>query len=150
MSGAHVIQIVAGIFALAVLGGGILALVCYILTLQRALRKCAITSLTIQPGTVWLLLIPLVNLVWHFFVVIGMSKSLGNEFRARNTPNVEPEPAKALGIGMCVCCACSIIPILGILAGLAYLVLWIIYWSKIASYARLLEASAPVAVAPAV
>ncbi len=31
----------------------------------------------------WLLLIPLVNLVWHFFVVLNMAKSLGTEFQKR-------------------------------------------------------------------
>jgi hypothetical protein len=139
MSGAQVVRIVAGVLALGVLGVMIFALVSYILTLSRALKKCSVTSLTLQPGTLWLLLIPIVNLVWHFFVVIGMAKTLGNEFRARNMPNVEQEPAKGIGIGMCVCGACSWIPILGIAADLAFLVLWIMYWSKIAGYSRMLD-----------
>ena len=30
-------------------------------------------------------------------------------------------------------------PVLGLLAGLAYLVLWIVYWAKIAEYSRMLD-----------
>jgi type IV pilus assembly protein PilA len=88
---------------------------------------------------VWLLLVPFVNLVWQFFVVIGLADSLDNEFRARGIPNVEPKPAKSIGIAMCVCGVCAIIPIVGVLAFLAHLVLWIIYWTKIAEFSRRLD-----------
>ncbi len=111
----------------------------YILTLSRALTKCSPALVTIEPGMLWLLLVPFVNLVWHFFVVLGMAKSLGNEFRARNIQGIEPEPGQSVGIPMCICGACGIIPVLGLLAGLAYLVLWIVYWAKIAEYSRMLD-----------
>ncbi len=111
----------------------------YILTLSRALTKCSAASITIEPGMLWLLLVPFVNLVWHFFVVIGMAKSLGNEFRARNISNADPEPGQSIGIAMCVCGACGIIPLLGLFAALAYLILWIVYWAKIAEFSRILD-----------
>ena len=106
----------------------------YILTLSRALGKCSPASVTLEPGMLWLLLVPFVNLIWHFFVVMGMAKSLANEFRARNLPLPELEPGQQIGIAMCVCGACTIIPLLGMLAGLAHLVLWIVYWVKMAEY----------------
>jgi len=111
----------------------------YILTLSRVLTKCSASSVTIEPGMLWLLLVPFVNLVWHFFVVNGMAKSLSNEFRARNMQNMDLEPGRSIGIPMCVCGACGIIPALGILAELACLILWIIYWAKIAEYSRALD-----------
>jgi len=70
-----------------------------------------------------------------------MAKSLGNEFRARNAHDVEPEPRKSIGIAMAVCAICSVIPIVGIAAGLAYLVLWILYWVKMAEFSRKLDAT---------
>jgi type IV pilus assembly protein PilA len=85
------------------------------------------------------LLVPFVNLVWQFFVVIGLADSLGNEYRARGVPNVEPEPGKSIGIAMCVCAACGIIPLVNVIALPAYLVLWIIYWAKIAGFSRILD-----------
>jgi hypothetical protein len=134
-----IIRVVSGIIFLVVFCGLICVSIFYILTLSRALNKCSVASRTIQPGTLWLLLIPLVNIVWHFFVVVGMARTLGNEFRTRNISNVEPEPGKSIGIAMCVCQACTIIPLLGLVAGLVYLVLWIVYWSKIAEFSRKLD-----------
>lgn len=65
---AFLIAFVAGIF--------------YVLTLYRALAKCSPASRTMLPEMVWLLLIPLLNLVWNFFVVSALAKSLNAEFRA--------------------------------------------------------------------
>lgn len=110
----------------------------YILTLTRALDKCSPGSRTMQPGTLWLLLIPFVNLIWNFFVVMGMANSLGNEFRMRNIP-AEPEPGKSIGLAMSVCGACTVIPILGLLAALASLILWIMYWVRIAEFSHMLD-----------
>jgi len=111
----------------------------YILTLQRALEKCAPTSRTLSPGLTWLLLLPFFNLVWHFIVVTGMAKSLENEFRRRNLPNADPLPGQSIGLAMCICAVCCVIPILGFLAALGYLVLWVIYWIKIVEYSRTLS-----------
>jgi hypothetical protein len=117
----------------------LLPLIFYILTLQRALEKCAPSSRSFSPEMLWLLVVPLVNLVWHFMVVIGMAKSLENEFRRRNAPGIEPLPGQSIGIAMCVCAACSIVPLLGFLAAIAYLILWIIYWVRIAEFSRVLS-----------
>ncbi len=117
----------------------LLPVIFYILTLTRTLTKCSATSITIEPGMLWLLLVPFVNLVWHFFVVIGLAKTLSNEFRARNITSVEPMPGQSIGIAMCICGACGIIPFLGVIASLAGFVLWIVYWAKIAEFSRMLD-----------
>jgi hypothetical protein len=91
---------------------------------------------------VWLLLVPLLNLVWHFFVVINVAKSLGAEFQTRGMAE-EPEPGKKLGLTMCILACCGIIPLLGVLCSLGSLVCWILYWVKIAGFsAKLAEPSA--------
>ncbi|MGA2753781.1 MAG: hypothetical protein ABSE53_08435 [Terracidiphilus sp.] len=144
MDSVTIIRIVAGLVAVATF---LVVGIFYILTLSGALKRCSPIVRTMQPGAVWLLLVPFVNLIWHFFVVLALAQSLGNEFRVRKVPGVEPEPGKSIGIAMCICGVCAIIPILGILAGLAQLVLWIMYWSKIAGFSRMLDA-APVMSAP--
>ena len=40
---------------------------------------------------------------------------------------------------MCILAATGLIPLIGILTGLAGLVCWIVYWVKISGYSRLLE-----------
>ena len=60
------------------------------------------------------------------------------EFAGRRTNSKEEQKrqsrnrsrGKLIGLAMCICGACSIIPILGAIAGLASLVLWIVYWVK--------------------
>ena len=111
----------------------------YLLTLQRALQRCAPDARTLTPGLVWLLLVPVFALVWHFIVVKEVSKSLHNEFARRNTPNIEPEPGKGIGLAMCILLATTLIPLLGIFSGLAGIVCWIIYWVKISGYSWMLQ-----------
>ena len=149
MDNTTIIRIVAGCLALLALGVFVVIAVFYFGLLAGVLRKCSPSSRTMQPGLVWLLLIPLFNLVWNFIVVLAIADSLGNEFRLRNIPVEDPKPGKSIGIAMAVCQACGIIPLVNILAGLASLVLWIVYWVKIAEYSRLLDQfTAPIMVPP--
>ena len=136
----HSAALGAGIlfFALIALVILLIPAIFYILTLQKALNKCAPENRAMQPGMVWLLLVPLVNMVWGFFVVINMAKSLGAEFRKRGIAE-EAETGKKLGLIMCVLLCCGIIPLLGMLCSLGGLVCWIMYWLKIAGYSKKLD-----------
>ena len=102
----------------------------YLLTLQKALDRCSPENRAMAPGLVWLMLIPLFNIIWGFFVVINIAKSLGAEFQKRGMTE-EPEPGKTLGLIMCILACCGWIPFLGIVASLGGLVCWIMYWIKI-------------------
>jgi len=88
MSTVNVIRIIAG---LAFAGTFLVIAVFYLGLLARILKKCSPQARTMEPGLVWLLLIPLVSSIWIFFVVIALAKSLGNEFRLRNIP-ADSEP----------------------------------------------------------
>ena len=139
MDSATTIRIIAGIVFLVVLLGGLALAIAYILTLSNALKKCSPSARTMQPGMMWLLLIPLFNLIWNFLAVNAISDSLGNEFRLRGIQGIEPEPGKSIGMPMAICGACGLIPFLGILASLAYLVLWIMYWVRISAFSKMLD-----------
>ena len=140
-----IIRIVAGLLFMAML----VVLVIFMYSLSRALGKCAPSSRTMQPGMVWLWFVPFVNLVWPFLVVSALSKSLGNEFRARGIVQ-EPEPAKGLGIALAATGACIAVPILNILAIPVHFVLIVLYWVKIAEYSRLLDEPSGANVLPSV
>ena len=105
----------------------------YCLSLQKALNRCAPENRAMQPGMVWLLFVPLLNIVWHFFVVMNMAKSLGAEFQKRGIAE-EPEPGKKIGMIMCILACCGVIPVIGAFISIGGLVCWIIYWIKIAGY----------------
>ena len=125
---------VASTFFLVALILGIL----YLLTLQKAFERCAPENRAMPAGQVWLLLIPLFNLVWNFIVVSNLAKSLGAELRRRGIA-AEAEPGKSIGLTMSILACCSLFPVLNLLAGPAGFVVWIIYWVKIAGYSKPLE-----------
>lgn len=127
-----VVFFVFGIFLL-------LPTIFYILTLQKTLSQCAPVSRTMEPGLVWLYLIPFVNLVFHFFIVFAIANSVANEFARRGAAIDDPQPGQSLGLAMCICACCAIIPIFGLLAALAHLILWIMYWVKVSEYSRRLS-----------
>jgi hypothetical protein len=113
----------------------------YCLTLQKALNRVSPENRAMGPGMVWLLFIPLFNIVWHFLVVLNMAKSLAAEFKKRNI-TTDAEPGKGVGLAMCILSCCGIIPVVGWFTGIATLVCWIIYWVKIAGFSNKLAAPA--------
>lgn len=131
--------------ALVVVAIMMVPFVFYCLSLQKALNRCSPECRAMNPGMVWLMFIPLFNMVWHFFVVINVAKSLGCEFQKRGIAE-DPQPGQKLGMIMCILICCGIIPLLGILCSLGGLVCWILYWVKIAGYSnRIAAPAAPMA-----
>ncbi len=121
------------IIILIILGIILLPTIFYVLTLQKALIRCSFENRTMAPGLVWLQLIPIFNLVWHFFIVINVANSLEKEFEKRGIP-IMSKPGRSIGLATCILSVLSIIPLVGILLGIAALICWIIYWVKIADY----------------
>lgn len=117
----------------------LLPLIFYILTLQKTLRQCTPSSRTMEPEMVWLYIVPFLNLIFHFFIVFAISKSVANEFARRGALLDDPQPGQGLGLAMCICACCGFIPLLGLLAVVAHFVLWIMYWMKVAEYSRKLS-----------
>jgi len=116
-----------------VFGIALIPLIFFCLTLQKCLNRCSSQCRTMTPGKVWLLLIPLFNLIWQFVVVSQIATSLSNEFNLRKIIR-EPEPGKSLGMAFCILFVCGLIPIVSIFAGMAGMVCGILYWVKIAKY----------------
>jgi hypothetical protein len=127
-------ELVAGLgvltVALVVIAIMLVPAIFYLLTLQKALNRCSPECRAMNPGMVWLMLIPLFNLVWQFFVVLNMAKSLGAEFQKRGLAE-DPNPGQTLGLVMCVG---------NLICGPVGLICWIIYWVKIAGYSARIAA----------
>jgi hypothetical protein len=127
-----------GFFFFIFAGIGLVIAVLFILTLRKALEKCAPQNRATSPDSTWLLLIPLFNMIWGFILYPRISDSLEREFRQRNLP-IEPQPAKSLGLALAILQICSIIPFLGFLAGIGALICFIMYWVKISGYSNRLN-----------
>jgi hypothetical protein len=151
-------QDAAGVFLGAVCVGiliGLAILICYLLTLQKALSRVSRENRTMEPGMVWLSLVPCVNIVWQFMIATRVPESLKNEFRARGRDDGSDygktialtaailsivgmvlsygSQAAMVGrgdakdVGTLVSCGSGIL-------GLIQLALLIIFWVKVANY----------------
>lgn len=144
----------------------VLLWVLYSRSLERALNRCSAESRTITPEEMWLLLIPVVRTFWHFWAVSGLAASLENEFKKRNLSKTPSQPAKVLGLVMCILPILSAILVgiavrlslltakevliawlsgIGLALAVAGIVLWIAYWVRIAGYSKLLVKTQPAA-----
>jgi hypothetical protein len=134
----------AGIFIIVFIVAAICLIpeIFFILTLQKALQRCSPENRVMTPGSTWLILIPVFNLVWMFIVVTQMAQSLEKEFRKRTIP-VEPSPGKSIGLAWCILTVCCLIPLVGILTGLPAIICWILYWVKIAGFSSTIADPTP-------
>lgn len=131
-----------GIIAIATIVGvalGLIPIIFYLLTLQKTLKEVSPQNQKLPPGQVWLILIPLFGLVWSFIVVNRIADSLKAEFAEKGLETAEDRPGFNIGLAYCILYCCSIVPVLGVFAGLGGLICWIIYWVKIAGYKTQLQ-----------
>lgn len=138
------------VFALGVL----VAVIYYLLTLQKALERCHPDNRRMQPGMVWLNLVPCLNLVWQFLTAIQVPDSLKAEFQDRGLDE-GGDYGKTIGLTYCILGLVSgvlqnipqlIAPndprMVAIGLGLSglftiiLLTLWITFWVRIAGYSR--------------
>jgi len=80
----------------------------------------------LSPGQVWLLMIPLFNIIWNFWVFPGLSKSYQAYFDSVGDTSVGDCYAQ-VAQWLSICGAVCFVPCLGGFAGMGYLVLLIIY-----------------------
>lgn len=115
----------------------LIPLIFYILTIRKTLNIISLKNRQMTPDEVWLLIVPMLGLIWHFFVVSRLADSIRLEADDLGLSLGERKPAYNLGIAMCIFTLFSFTGKGG--PGLIGLVLWIIYWVKIDSYRRQLE-----------
>jgi hypothetical protein len=90
-----------------------------------------------EPGLVWLNLIPCFQLIWIFFTTTRLADSLRDEFDDRRLRG-DRDFGRTLGITYPILMLVGFVPYLGAIFSLASLICWILYWVKIAGYSRTL------------
>jgi len=112
---------------------GITIYVFYLKNLQDLLKECDQSNLQMPPVNVWLMFIPLFNIVYAFIMYPKISESIKREFESRNTPQ-SGDYLKSLGMTMAILGVVGYVPVDALkgIVGLASLVIFIIYWVKAA------------------
>ena len=116
----------------------------FALTVRMLLEACAPESRTLQPNSVWWLLVPLVNIVFQFVVVLRVASTLVNEHQRRQRQG-SPETGKEVGLAACIAGVAGLVPGIGPIAAVVCLGCWIYYWVLLRRVTSQLQAPAPVA-----
>jgi hypothetical protein len=120
----------------------------YFLTLYRALRRVRPRNREMEPpGLVWLGFIPLFNLYWNFVIATRIPDSLRNELRERGQDHGS-DCGKGIGLAYAVAvivmsfvnivsrASDNSMPMLIRMGSLATLLLFILFWVRIALFGR--------------
>ena len=102
--------------------------ICYLL--YTVLQAVPPQFRLMEPGMVWLMLIPCFNLVWIFFVYVRIARSYQNYFRSVGRYDVG-DCGESIGLWYCICVCLSIVPCVGGIAGLISFILMIVYLVKL-------------------
>ena len=126
------------LIGLAVLALMLLPTIFYFISMQKALEAVSPEHRMMPPGQVWLSLIPIFNFVWMFFVVNKIAESFQLECRKLNISTTELKPTQGIGNAKNILRVCSLIPVIGVIAGLGFIVCWILHWIKVNEYRKLI------------
>ena len=112
--------------------------VLFLLTLQNTLKAISPENRMMPPSNVWLMFIPLFNIVWQFIMVDKIAQSIAAECARLNIPAKDAKPTYNNGLAWNICNILSFIPLIG---GLAALVTFILYWVKVNEFKILIIAN---------
>ncbi|HET7395823.1 MAG TPA: hypothetical protein VFK12_05250 [Gammaproteobacteria bacterium] len=112
----------------------------YLITLMNVFNAVSPANRKLEPGLVFLLLVPLFNLIWNFIVIGKLRDSLQAEYAARDLQG--DGFGYGIGLAMSILFVCGIIPLINLLVGIPALICWIIFWVKMAGYRKTLAAAA--------
>lgn len=110
----------------------------FLLTLQKTLNAISPENRRMPASNVWLMFIPLFNIVWQFIVVDKIAQSITAECTRLNIPVTDSKPTYNIGLAWNICNLVTFIPFIG---SLAALVTFILYWVKVSEYKNLIIAN---------
>lgn len=102
--------------------------VCFLLSMSKCFKAISPRNRQMEPGKVWLALIPIFGLVWTIIMILKLSDSLRDEYDDRGMRG-DGDFGKTLGIVYIVS---------SFICGPVALITFIMYWVKVAGYSKAL------------
>src|SRR5687768_4823839 len=81
----------------------IIPFILFLLTLQKTLSIISPENRKMPPSNVWLMFIPIFNIVWQFIMVGRIADSIREECVRLNIPVREERPTYNIGLAFCIC-----------------------------------------------
>ncbi len=105
---------------------GLVIQIFFLLSLSKCLKQVSPRNRRMEPGQVWLNLIPCFNLVWMILTILKIADSLRDEYEDRGLRG-DGDFGRTIGL---------VYYISQFVCGLVALIFFIMYWVKIAAYTR--------------
>lgn len=115
----------------------ILVQVLYLTTLSRTIRNIRPEFRKVEPGQAWLGMIPLFHLIWPFIINRKVADSIKADLEDRGMGE-DGDYGKNIGTIYPAVRFGGNVPGIGVLFSIAYLVIFIMWWSKLSRYRALL------------
>jgi hypothetical protein len=109
---------------------GLTIQILFLLSLSKCFKEIDPRNRQMEPGQVWLNLIPLFNIVWIILTVLKLADSLRAEYRDRGIHG-DDDYGKTIGLVYVISALIGCSPVA--------LVCFIMYWVKVAGYTRQLR-----------
>lgn len=117
----------------------------FLISLSKTLKAISPENRRMQPGQVWLLLIPVFNLAWIFITVGRIADSIKSECERLNIAVDESRPTYGIGLVMSILYVTGTvlyqnqaIQLIGTIFSIAGFICWILYWVKVNDYRKLI------------
>jgi hypothetical protein len=110
--------------------------------ITRVLRRVSPENRRMEPGQVWLNLIPVFNLVWCTVTVERVAESLRNEFRERGMDGPEERYGRGRGLTALVLVLIVIPPVIAVVTWPLAFGFGVAYWRQLNRYAERLKPGA--------
>lgn len=121
-----------------------LAYVAFLAAASRVLTRVSPENRRMEPGQVWVNVLPVVNVVWMAVMVERVGESIRNEFVARGRDTRWEGYGKSAGItsttlGVFGLAVVAWVPPIGLFLWVFALVYGVVYWAQLGRYARRLR-----------
>lgn len=123
---------------LAATAACVLPVYLFAITIKKTILLIAPENRKVKPEGGFMLLIPVYNLAWQFILFGHLADSLAAEYRSRSLELKEDRPLYLTGLMAGAVAFAVLIPVISKLAAAVSLVLYIIYWIKLAEIKKTL------------
>lgn len=123
---------------LTLLAVSLLPIYLFAITIKKTILLIAPENRKVKPEAGFWLLVPVYNLAWQFVLFGHLADSLAAEYRSRSLELKEDRPLYFTGLMAGIVSFASLIPAIEVLASTVSLVLYILYWIKLAEIKKIL------------
>jgi hypothetical protein len=126
------------LWAIFLIGGAAVSIT-WMVVMNKAVDQVSHDFRRMEPGAVWLSLIPVFGFVWNFLVTNAVAEGIAKELHSRNIMPREAKPGYSIGLSGNILLCCCLIPYAGVVIAIVGLVLMIIHTVRINEYNQVIQ-----------